>query len=61
MVRSAPVEEKTLVHGSKTIAGLLRIGDYLPRLLGDRYIPCCTREPAEGVFHGRPTEWLSLQ
>jgi ferredoxin--NADP+ reductase len=60
MVRSGLMQEKTLIHGSRTIAGLLHRG-LLADALGDRYIPCCSREQAEGVFHGRPTEWLTLQ
>jgi ferredoxin--NADP+ reductase len=60
MIRSGLVREKTLIHGSRTIAGLLHRGLFTDAL-GDRYIPCCSREAAAGVFHGRPTEWLTLQ
>jgi ferredoxin-NADP reductase len=60
MVRSGLVREKTLIHGSRTIAGLLHRGLFADAL-GKRYVPCCSRETAEGVFHGRPTEWLTLQ
>lgn len=60
MVRSGLAREKTLIHGSRTIAGLLHRGLFADAL-GDRYLPCCSRETAEGVFHGRPTEWLTLQ
>ena len=60
MVRSGLVREKTLIHGSRTVAGLLHRGLFADAL-GERYVPCCSRETAEGVFHGRPTEWLTLQ
>ncbi len=58
MARSAAVEGKTLLHGSRTIAGLFQ-RSFFSSSLGERYIPCCTREPADGVFPGRPTVWLS--
>lgn len=60
MARSGPVEGKMLVHGSRTIAGLFRRG-YFSSLLGEGYVPCCTRETAEGVFRGRTTAWLSYR
>jgi ferredoxin--NADP+ reductase len=60
MVRSGLVQEKTLIHGSRTIAGLLHRRLFAD-VLGERYTACCTRETAAGVFHGRPTEWLTLQ
>ena len=60
MVRSGLAREKMLVHGSRTISGLLHRGLFAAAL-GERYIPCCSREAADGVFHGRPTEWLTLQ
>jgi ferredoxin--NADP+ reductase len=60
MARSAPVHGKTLVHGSRTIAGLFE-RQYFQDCLGPAYVPCCTREPAEGVFSGRPTAWLSFR
>jgi len=60
MVRSGLMQEKTLIHGSRTVAGLLHRGLFAD-VLADRYTACCSRETAEGVFHGRPTEWLTLQ
>jgi ferredoxin--NADP+ reductase len=60
MIRSGLVREKTLIHGSRTIAGLLH-RELFASALGERYVPCCSREPADGVFHGRPTEWLTLE
>jgi len=58
MVRSGGAAGKTLVHGSRSIAGLLH-RELFAETLGDRYFPCCSRETGEGVFKGRPTEWLT--
>ena len=58
MVRSGLVRDKILVHGSRSIAGLLERGLFTA-LLAERYFPCCSRESAPGVFQGRPTEWLT--
>ena len=60
MVRSGLAREKMLVHGSRTLAGLLHRGLFAAAL-GERYIPCCSQEAADGVFLGRPTAWLTLQ
>ena len=57
MARSARIKNKLLLHGSRSLAHLLD-RDYFTSVMGDRYIPCCTREKEEGVFAGRPTEWL---
>jgi ferredoxin/flavodoxin---NADP+ reductase len=58
MARSRGAEGKLLLHGSRSIAGLLERG-WFSRILGERYVPCCTREKGEGVFPGRTTAWLS--
>jgi ferredoxin--NADP+ reductase len=58
MARSAPLEGKMLVHGSRTIAGLFEHA-FFTESLGEAYIPCCSREPRDGVFPGRPTTWLT--
>ncbi len=58
MIRSNTSEGKTLIHGSRSIAGLL-YRDLFASALGERYHPCCSRETGEGVFMGRPTEWLA--
>ncbi len=57
MARSGAVRGKTLVHGSRTLAGLWQRG-YFSSVLKDRYVPCCSAEQAPGVFHGRSTAWL---
>jgi ferredoxin/flavodoxin---NADP+ reductase len=58
MLRSGLTEAKTLVQGSRTVAGLLERGLFADALR-ERYIPCCSRENSEGVFSGRTTEWLT--
>jgi ferredoxin--NADP+ reductase len=58
MLRSGAGAGKTLVHGSRSIAGLLH-RDLFASALGERYFPVCSREVGEGVFKGRPTEWLT--
>jgi len=60
MARSGSTEGKLLIHGSRSIAGLLDRG-WFSSLLDGRYVPCCTREKEEGVFDGRPTAWLSVK
>jgi len=58
MARSGMVEDKTLVQGSRTLAGLYLRG-YFSSVLGARYVPCCSTESAAGVFSGRSTAWIS--
>jgi ferredoxin-NADP reductase len=58
MARSGATEGKLLVHGSRSIAGLIE-RSFFSRLLDGRYVPCCTRETDIGVYFGRPTAWLS--
>jgi ferredoxin--NADP+ reductase len=60
MARSGGTEGKLLLHGSRTVAGLLEC-DFFSSRMGGRYIPCCTREKGAGVFEGRPTAWLSTK
>jgi ferredoxin--NADP+ reductase len=60
MVKSGLIRDKILVHGSRSIAGLLERGLFADAL-GERYFPCCSRENAPGVFPGRPTEWLTCR
>ncbi len=58
MARSGMVSQKTLVHGSRTLAGLYLRG-YFSSVLDGRYMPCCSSETAQGVFPGRTTAWLA--
>ncbi|MGA2640753.1 MAG: oxidoreductase [Spirochaetia bacterium] len=60
MARSGATEGKLLVHGSRSVAGLID-RSFFSSLLDGRYVPCCSREKAEGVFEGRPTAWLSAK
>jgi len=57
MARSGMSAGKTLIHGSRTLAGLY-LRNYFSSALGGRYIPCCSSEAAEGVFFGRTSAWL---
>ncbi len=58
MARSGILAGKSLVHGSRTLAGLYLRG-YFASVLGERYVPCCSAETGEGVFPGRTTAWLA--
>ena len=58
MARSGMTAAKTLVHGSRTLAGLFLL-EYFSSVLDGRYIACCTTERREGVFPGRTTAWLA--
>ena len=60
MARSGLTEGKTLVHGSRSIPGLVE-RDFFARALAERYNPCCSRETAAGVFAGRPTRWIEAR
>lgn len=58
MARSGITEAKTLVHGSRTLAGLF-LAEYFSSVLDGRYVPCCTSEGREGVYGGRTTAWIA--
>jgi len=58
MARSGMLADKTLVHSSRTLAGLYLRG-YFSSMLDGRYVPCCSTESDEGVFPGRTTTWLA--
>ncbi len=58
MARSGTVADKTLIQGSRTLAGLYLRG-YFSSVLDGRYVPCCSGESDEGVFAGRTTAWLT--
>lgn len=60
MARSAGTDGKLLLHGSRTVAGLME-REYFSSMMDGRYVPCCTREKGEGVFDGRPTAWLAAK
>jgi len=58
MLRSGLREGKTLVQGSRTVAGLLERGLFADALR-ERYLPCCSRKTPKGYSPGRTTEWLT--
>jgi ferredoxin/flavodoxin---NADP+ reductase len=58
MVRSGSVTGKSLVHGSRTIAGFFE-RELFTSLLGPGYVACCTREQGPGVYTGRTTDWIA--
>ena len=60
MARSGATGGKLLLHGSRTLAGLME-REFFSSLMNDRYVPCCTREKGGGVYEGRPTAWLSAK
>jgi NAD(P)H-flavin reductase len=57
MIRSGRSAEKTLIHGSRQLSGLF-FHDLFASVLGSSYIPCCSAEEKEAVFHGRVTAYL---
>ncbi len=57
MVRSGLGQEKTLIHGARTLTGFLG-REELGRSLGLTYFRCCSGESHESVFPGRLTEFL---
>jgi len=57
MVRSRRGGDRRLVHGSRTLSGLL-YGAELRAALGNSYMPCCSSESGPGVFGGRLTVYL---
>jgi ferredoxin/flavodoxin---NADP+ reductase len=58
MVRGAGTAGRVLVHGSRTLAGLL-YREELQQALGNAYVPCCSSESGNGVFPGRLTAYLA--
>lgn len=60
MARSGLVQGKTLIHGSRTMAGLY-FREYFSAVLEVSYIPCCSGENDGTVFPGRLTAYLSRE
>ena len=58
MVRSGMLKGKRLIHGSRKVESLY-LRRYFEDVLGDCYVPCCSREEADGVYLGRPLDWLT--
>jgi len=49
---------KVLIHGNRFASGLYFWEDFL-QVMGNRYVPSCTREAVEGIYHGRVLKYLS--
>jgi len=58
MFRSGQTENKTLVHGGRTLNSFYYRDEFEP-LLGSQYIRCCSREADETSFRGRVTDYLN--
>jgi ferredoxin/flavodoxin---NADP+ reductase len=57
MFRSGMGENKTLVHGSRTLDAFYFSESLIPEL-GSRYVRCCSQQEGEGVYFGRVTQYL---
>nr|NQU93392.1 oxidoreductase [Bacteroidota bacterium] len=58
MWRSGINKDKMIIHGGRFLHSFYFENEFRD-ILGNDYIRCCSREPGEGVFHGRITKWLS--
>jgi ferredoxin--NADP+ reductase len=59
MWRSGLKRDKLLVHSGRFLHSFYFEDEF--QSLGADYIRCCTREPGEGVFHGRINQWIAGQ
>jgi len=57
MYRSGLGNNKTLIHGSRTLDAFY-FSESLSADLGSRYVRCCSQQEGEGVYHGRVTQYL---
>lgn len=57
MAGSGLSKNKTLIQGSKTRERLY-FRELFEQAMGEKYLPCCSRESYEGIFHGRVTALL---
>jgi ferredoxin--NADP+ reductase len=57
MVRAGRTRDRLLIHGSRTVEGLLYQED-LHSALGAAYVPCCPSGTGPSVFPGRLTAYL---
>ncbi len=60
MVKTGGYENKTLLHGSRTIDGFF-FQETLHEMMGSRYKRFCTTEQGDGIIFGRITEYLKHQ
>lgn len=57
MFRSGQFENKVLIHGERYLERFYFFDEFSAEL-GDQYLRCCSQEEAEGVYHGRVTDYL---
>jgi len=57
MFFSGQFHNKILIQGNRSKEGLYFYEDFKKQMSGN-YIPCCSREPADGCFTGRVTQYL---
>lgn len=60
MWRSGLRKDKTLVYGGRFLHSFY-FEDEFAEQLGNDFIRCCSQESADGVYHGRLTQWLLEQ
>jgi ferredoxin/flavodoxin---NADP+ reductase len=58
MFYSGISKSKLLIQGNRLANGLYFREDF-KKGMGDRYIPSCTREEVDGIFHGRVLKYLA--
>lgn len=51
-------KNKTLIQGNRFANGLYFRQDF-EKDLGERYVPSCTREQVDGIYHGRVLKYLA--
>jgi ferredoxin--NADP+ reductase len=61
MIRSGLDEDKTLIHGGRTLDSFYFNDEFSDVLGKENYIRCCSREKGEGVYQGRLTNYLQEQ
>lgn len=59
MWRSGLRRDKMLVHSGRFLHSFYFEDEF--ESLGENYIRCCTREPGDGVYHGRINKWITEQ
>ncbi|MFO7977792.1 MAG: hypothetical protein R6U64_03965 [Bacteroidales bacterium] len=60
MMFSGLAVNKTLIYGHRYPERLF-FHRQIRDIIGDRYVPCCTRKKVEGIFYGRVTDYIRSQ
>ena len=60
MFKSGIGRNKTLIHGGRDKNGFYFENEFIP-FFNHKYIRCCSRESAEGLYPGRITQFLTEQ